>query len=116
MFQPSHSFDVEDVTTMPHPGLTLRTIGGILEFFVFLGPTPEEVIQQYTSVIGRTFMPPYWSLGFQISRWGYANTEEIRAVVDRTRRANIPQVNTINFYESLDIDIVLELELSTEIN
>jgi len=84
----SHSMDV---TTMPNPGLTLRTIGGILEFFVFLGPTPAEVIQQYTSVVGRTFMPPYFSLGFQISRWGYKNTGEISAVVNRTRSANIPQ-------------------------
>jgi len=80
-----------DVTTMPHPGLTLRSIGGNLEFIFFLGPTAEEVVQQYTSVIGRTFMPPYWSLGFQISRWGYKNTEEIKAVVNRTRNANIPQ-------------------------
>ena len=79
---------------MPNPGLTLRTIGGILEFFVFLGPTPAEVIQQYTSVVGRTFMPPYFSLGFQISRWGYKNTGEISAVVNRTRSANIPQVPT----------------------
>jgi len=80
-----------DVTTMPNPGLTFRTIGGMLEFFIFLGPTPENVVQQYTDVIGRTFLPPYWSLGFQISRWGYHNTDDITAVLDRTKKANIPQ-------------------------
>ena len=80
---------------MPNPGLTFRTIGGMLEFFIFLGPTPENVVQQYTDVIGRTFLPPYWSLGFQISRWGYHNTDDITAVLDRTKKANIPQVINI---------------------
>ena len=31
--------------------VTFRTIGGVLDFYVFLGPTPENVIQQFTEVI-----------------------------------------------------------------
>jgi len=79
-----------DVTTMPNPGMTIRTIGGNLEFFLFFGPSAEEVVQQYTSVIGRPFMPAYWSLGFQLSRWGYRDTDHIRQVINRTRAAGIP--------------------------
>lgn len=80
-----------DVTTLPYPGLTYRTIGGGLDFFVFLGPKPEDVVKQYTGVIGRTMMPAYWSLGFQISRYGYTGTNDIREVVERTHNAGIPQ-------------------------
>lgn len=79
---------------MPEPGITFRTIGGMLEFFIFLGPEPESVVQQYSEVIGRTFMPPYFALGFQLSRWGYKNTENIRQVVERNRLLEIPQVFT----------------------
>lgn len=46
--------------------MTYRTIGGILEYFFFPGPTPEEVIQQYQQVIGTPFLPAYWNLGYQV--------------------------------------------------
>lgn len=42
-----------DVALQPAPALTWRTIGGILDFYVFLGPDPGSVIGQYLEVIGQ---------------------------------------------------------------
>ncbi|ROT64559.1 hypothetical protein C7M84_017493 [Penaeus vannamei] len=81
-----------EAETMPLPGLTLRSIGGIIDLFFFLGPTPEQVVAQYTSVIGRPFLPPYWSLGFQLCRYGYNSLENLTSAVSRTRRHGIPQL------------------------
>uniref|UniRef100_A0A8B9VXZ9 alpha-glucosidase n=1 Tax=Anas zonorhyncha TaxID=75864 RepID=A0A8B9VXZ9_9AVES len=79
-----------DVTFQPTPALTYRTIGGILDFYMVLGPTPELVVQEYTELIGRPVMPPYWSLGFQLCRYGYRNDSEISQLVEEMKAANIP--------------------------
>lgn len=49
-------FFFSDVSLSPNPSLTFRTIGGILDFYVFLGPTPENVVQQYTEVSRKVHM------------------------------------------------------------
>ena len=82
-----------------------------------MGPGPENVVQKYTDVIffyikyitkkifniyyfqkkyfGKTFMPPYWALGFQISRYGYENLDDMKAVLGRFQDNDIPLVNLI---------------------
>lgn len=42
-----------DVALQPAPGLTWRMIGGILDFYMFLGPDPSSVIGQYLDVVGQ---------------------------------------------------------------
>nr|KAF6319833.1 putative maltase-glucoamylase 2 (putative) [Myotis myotis] len=79
-----------EVTLQPAPAITYRTIGGIFDFYVFLGDTPEQVVQEYLELVGRPFLPSYWNLGFQLSRRNYNNIEGLKEVVDRTRKARIP--------------------------
>ena len=47
-------------------------IGGVLDFFIFMGPTPAAVLEQLTRVVGRPAMPPYWSLGFHQCKYAAA--------------------------------------------
>jgi len=74
------------------PAITFRTIGGVLDMYIFLGPTPDNVVSQYTAVIGRPTMPPYWALGFQLSKYGYNSADELRTVINRNRQLGIPYV------------------------
>ncbi len=53
-------------------------------FLCFLGPTPENVIKQYTELVGRPFLPPFYALGFQLCRYGYNSLANLKAAVDRT--------------------------------
>uniref|UniRef100_A0A8C4U594 Lysosomal alpha-glucosidase n=1 Tax=Falco tinnunculus TaxID=100819 RepID=A0A8C4U594_FALTI len=79
-----------DVLLQPSPALTWRTTGGILDFYVFLGPDPKSVVRQYLDVVGFPFMPPYWGLGFHLCRWGYSSTDITRQVVDNMTAARFP--------------------------
>lgn len=103
----SHGFfllnsNAKETALQPAPALTWRTIGGVLDLYMFMGPSPSEVVQQYTEVIGRSFMPPYWSLGFHLCKYGYHSVNETMAVVKRMQEAKIPQDTQWNDIDYMD--------------
>mmetsp|Transcript_1630 Transcript_1630/g.5773 ORF Transcript_1630/g.5773 Transcript_1630/m.5773 type:complete len:900 (+) Transcript_1630:70-2769(+) len=82
--------------------LTWRTIGGVVDLWFMLGPSPVQVIEQYSSVVGRPAMPPYWHLGFNQCRWGYKSIQETASVTYNYKRFNIPldtQWNDIDIFD-----------------
>uniref|UniRef100_A0A4W4FQF6 P-type domain-containing protein n=1 Tax=Electrophorus electricus TaxID=8005 RepID=A0A4W4FQF6_ELEEL len=80
-----------DVVLQPAPALTWRTVGGILDLYVFLGPDPASVIGEYLEVIGKPAMPVYWALGYHLCRWGYDSSNKTWEVVKEMRNYGIPQ-------------------------
>ena len=79
-----------DITFTSTPALTYRTIGGVFDFLIFAGPTAAQVLQQKARVIGNSPMPPYWSLGFHLCRFGYKNTSEVREAFTNNTALGIP--------------------------
>ncbi|KAK3096024.1 hypothetical protein FSP39_022064 [Pinctada imbricata] len=85
----SHAMDVT-LQPDPHPAITYRVIGGVFDFYIFTGPSPQEAVQQYLEGVGRPPMPPYWALGFHLCRYGYGNLTRMKEVYKRNMDAEIP--------------------------
>ncbi|XP_075746394.1 lysosomal alpha-glucosidase isoform X2 [Rhipicephalus microplus] len=56
-----------DVLLQPEKVITFRTTGGLLDFDIFLGDSPDDVLRQFTELVGRPAMPPLWALGHHVS-------------------------------------------------
>jgi lysosomal alpha-glucosidase len=82
-----------DVILQPQPAITWRPIGGVFDFFIFLGPKPQDVIREYVSLIGRPTLPPFWSLGYHQSRCWTDTLEGQKVIWQRTIDAGIPMDN-----------------------
>lgn len=97
-----YSYLFIEVILQPTPALTFRSLGGVFDFYFFLGPSPDKVIEQYSEVIGKPFLPPYWSLGYHQCKFGYGSVNRTKAVMERTIAAKIPfdvQWNDIDYMD-----------------
>jgi len=66
--------------------------GHSLDYYLFGGPTPYEVLDQYTRLSGRPALPPEWSFGLWLSTSFTTNYSEqdILANIDRMESLGIP--------------------------
>ena len=63
---------------------------GYLRFYLIVGDGIAPLIHEYHRLTGAPAVPPDWSFGFWISRWGYKNRDEVMAVARRMRQERVP--------------------------
>ena len=66
------------------------TIGGIINYYITIGDTPEEALLEIHKIIGRPCLPPYWALGWHQSRWGYKTTKDLEKILTNYNKYDIP--------------------------
>lgn len=70
--------------------LEYNTLGGVFDFYFVAGPSPVDVSQQISEVVGKPAMMAYWTFGFHQCRYGYRDVYQVAEVVYNYSQANIP--------------------------
>jgi alpha-glucosidase (family GH31 glycosyl hydrolase) len=73
--------------------VTHKMIGGVFDIYIFY-PKPNEsaesVIIKYHELIGRPYLPPFWTLGFHQSRFGWKDLVKLQEVVAKFEQNDLP--------------------------
>jgi alpha-glucosidase len=70
--------------------IALTLEGEILAGYFFAGPTPDDVLRQYSELSGRMPLPPRWALGYHQSRWSYTSAHQVQAIATTMRARRHP--------------------------
>ncbi len=81
------TFDI-GYTDIDHMKITVDS--GDYTLYYIEGDSVLDIIAQFRHIIGQSYIAPKWAFGYQQSRWGYKNEDDIRQVVRGYRDNNMP--------------------------
>ena len=69
-----------DIGCSDKDALMIEVAGTDFSVYEIDGKDEDEVVRRYHSIIGRSYVPPKWGLGYFQSRWGYETSGDVRRV------------------------------------
>lgn len=63
---------------------------GLIDVFVFLGPTPKDVTKAYGELTGFTQLPQEFAIAYHQCRWNYNTDEDVKDVDRKMSKHQIP--------------------------
>ena len=88
--------------------LTHKTTGGIIDYYIVVNDSPEEVLKTIQTLLGVPPLPPFWSFGIHQSRYGYKSFKDFKNVYEKYKSLGIP-IDAM----WLDIDSLEKFEMFT---
>lgn len=79
-----------DVGYTSYSSLRISVEEGEYELYVIEGGSPDEIVGEFRSLIGRSYIPPKWAFGYGQCRWSYLTADEVREVARGYRENDIP--------------------------
>ncbi|MFC5864550.1 TIM-barrel domain-containing protein [Acidicapsa dinghuensis] len=71
-------------------GYSFGADNGPLDYYIFYGPSPKQVEEEWAWLVGTVPLPPMWTLGFQQSRYSYYPQSEVERIAHTLREDRIP--------------------------
>lgn len=74
-----------------YPGLlSFYGVGAEADLYFLSAPSLKELVSLYTSLTGRSLLPPLWAVGYHQSRWSYFSEQEVLELVRDFESRQIP--------------------------
>lgn len=70
--------------------LEITICGSNAEVYIVKGNNSRSIVRSFIRLVGASYVPPKWAFGYQQSRWGYADSEEIKALIGSFLYHDIP--------------------------
>ena len=92
--------------------LSFRLTGGVIDYWVFMGPRPEDVVFQYHQLVNFPVQLPYWSLGWHQCRYGFKNSSQMLDVLNKYNQYNLPldvlwsDIDYMSSFQDFELDPV----------
>lgn len=58
--------------------------------YIISGKTPKDVVTGFRELIGKSYIAPFWSFGFQQSRWSYNTSSDVQNVINGYKDNDFP--------------------------
>ncbi|MGC9009923.1 MAG: TIM-barrel domain-containing protein, partial [Sulfolobales archaeon] len=76
-------YSVFDIGYSEYDKILIEVWDTSTEVFAIVGSSPKEVLEIYTSITGKPFIPPRWALGHQVSRYSYYPQSLVLEIIDK---------------------------------
>ncbi|MBS1743967.1 MAG: DUF5110 domain-containing protein [Bacteroidetes bacterium] len=63
---------------------------GELSFYIIPGAAYESVLEAYQSLVGTAPLPPRWSMGNLMSRFGYSSEKQTKEIIAAMKKDSVP--------------------------
>lgn len=70
--------------------LVIATENANLNIYYIKEETIQKVVHTFRTMIGKSYIPPFWAFGFMQSRWGYASKKDLIDVYENHKKHNLP--------------------------
>lgn len=87
----------EDVVNVEGKKISFVSETGFVDFVIFTGNF-DSVLDSYSNLTGRPFMPPLFSFGYHQCKWGYLSQDEVESVMKGLDEFAIP-------YDAIWLDV-----------
>ena len=79
-----------DIGWSDYDTFVITTEGVDMDLYIIEEPTLQGIVKSFRKLIGESYIPPKWGLGYQQSRWGYASEEDFYEVAKGYESNRIP--------------------------